>query len=239
MIRATKAVILAAGKGERLREITREIPKPMIPYRGRPVLEHNVLLCAKAGAEKIFINLHHLPDNITGHFGDGAAFGVRIVYSLERDLLGTAGALRKFRAEHPEDFQNPEERFFLLYGDNFSDIDLTALLAASEKNNALATVAFHYRKETRHSGVAEFDREGKILRFIEKPEPGRTKSRWVNAGVYCLKTGIIDLIPEGVSDFGKDLFPEMLRRGIPLFGLCTPAEVRAFDTMDMYNQNRE
>jgi mannose-1-phosphate guanylyltransferase len=222
-----KAVILAAGKGERLGEVTRQLPKPMIQFQGKPILEHNIDLCRKYGATAIYINTHHLPDLIRGHFGDGTRWGVNIEYSFEPELLGTAGAVKSFERNLSE------EPFFVLYGDNYSNYDLDALKKVQTGNNALAVIAFHWRKETSSSGVAEFGGKRRILRFIEKPKPGESTSHWVNAGIYYFSPEIFTYLPQGYSDFAKEIFPLLLRKHVPLFGVCRSTDVRAFDTPEM------
>ena len=129
------------------------------------------------------------------------------------------------------------EPFFVLYGDNFSNYSLSSLTAKSIETNAIATIAFHYREDVSTSGVADFNPEFRILNFIEKPKPGETNSNWVNAGIYYLKPEILDLIPEGFSDFAKDIFPLLLRQNIPIYGVCDHSEVIAFDTPEMFKNN--
>lgn len=219
-----KAVILAAGKGERLKGTVDNIPKPMIEYQGKPVLQHNIELCKRFGIGEIFINTYHLADVIQSHFGDGSAFGVRIRYSLEEEILGTAGALNNFK-----DYLSGEE-FFVLYGDNFSNFDLSSLLHEYGKHACVGVIAFHYREDVSQSGVGEFDQDGRILRFVEKPKPGASDSHWVNAGMYYLNPEIFKYIPEGFSDFAMDVIPALLERGIPLYGVRSDVELKAFDT---------
>ena len=226
-----KAVILAAGKGERLREVTHNIPKPMIQFRGKPILEHNIELCRRFGATEIYINTHHLPDVIRRYFGDGSRLGVRIEYSFEPELLGTSGGVKSF-----ERYLRGES-FFVLYGDNFSDYDLAALRERQMEERVLAMIAFHWRDDTSSSGVAEFDDKGRILRFVEKPAPGESASHWVNAGIYYFREDILSHIPDGYSDFGKDIFPALLKKKIPIFGICARADVKAFDTPDMFRNS--
>jgi NDP-sugar pyrophosphorylase family protein len=223
-----KAVILAAGKGERLKELTAELPKPMIRFDGKPILQHNIELCVSHGVCDLFINTHYRADAITSYFENGAAFGAAIEYSYEPDLLGTAGALANFRQRLGSD------PFYIIYGDNFSRYDLDLLRQVGEQHDAIAVIAFHYREDVSHSGVAEFGDGGRIRRFIEKPKDGETESRWVNAGIYYLSPRIFDHIPEGVSDFGRDIFPALLDKGIPIYGVCEETDVRAFDTIEMY-----
>ncbi|MCL4539984.1 MAG: nucleotidyltransferase family protein [Bacteroidetes bacterium] len=219
-----KALILAAGKGERLKGTIDNIPKPMIEYRGKPVLQHNIELCRKYGIREIFINTHHMADVIKSYFGDGSAFGVKIVYSFEIEMLGTAGALNNFR-----DHLSGEE-FFVLYGDNFSGFGLNSLVEEYRKHDCIGIIAFHYREDVSQSGVGEFAADGRILRFVEKPKPGCSDSHWVNAGIYYLSPEILKYIPEGGSDFAKDVIPGLLERGLPLYSVCSDVQLKAFDT---------
>ena len=226
-----KAVILAAGKGSRIGDVTRSIPKPMIKYKGKPILEHNIELCKRNGIKEIYINTHHLPGVVKKYFGNGINFGVNIEYSFEKELLGTASALVNFK----ERLQ--EGSFFVIYGDNYSNFDLLSLKAKADIVDTVAVIGFHYRKDVSTSGVAEFDNNGKILKFIEKPKPGETNSHWVNAGIYYLDPSIFDAIPNKFSDFGRDIFPMLLRNNVPLYGVCLDSEVRAFDTPEMLKDN--
>jgi NDP-sugar pyrophosphorylase family protein len=225
------AVILAAGKGERLKEVTQNIPKPMIEFKGKPILVHNIELCKAWGVRHIFINTFHLGDIIREYCGDGSRWGVSIEYSIEEELLGTAGALNSFKGKLSA------EPFFVVYGDNYSEFDLSALKCKSKETGSIAVIGFHWREDTSSSGVAEFDTDQKILRFIEKPKPGESDSHWVNAGVYYLQPAVLDLIPSGNSDFAKDIFPSLLGNNIPIYGVCQNIDVHAFDTPEMYKNS--
>jgi NDP-sugar pyrophosphorylase family protein len=227
-----KAVILAAGKGERIKEIARKIPKPMIEFRGKPILQHNIELCKRHGISELYINTHYLPEVITGYFGAGERFGVQIVYSYEPEQLGTAGALRSFRT------QLSEAPFFVLYGDNYSDFDLSIMMKMSRRHHDAPVIAFHWRDDTSSSGVGEFDREGRVVKFVEKPSEGETTSHWVNAGIYLLPPSILAEIPAGTSDFAKDIFPHLLRKRWPLFSVRGKFDLRAFDTPEMYHRSQ-
>ena len=244
-----KAIILAGGKGKRLGKLITEIPKPMINIHGKPVLEHNIELCKKFGITDIFINLHHLGYAIKDYFEDGTRWDVNIKYLIEEELHGTSGAVREIaqnfwgynthssRIAKCESSINLIEPFFILYGDNFSHYNLNSLSSKSKETNSIATIAFHYRDDVSTSGVADFNQESKILNFIEKPKPGETNNNWVNAGIYYLKPEILDLIPDGFSDFAKDIFPLLLSQNIPIYGVCDNSEVIAFDTPEMYSKN--
>jgi mannose-1-phosphate guanylyltransferase len=226
-----KAVILAAGKGDRLKNVTSHIPKPMIKFRGKPILEHNVDLCKHYGITDLYINTHHFHRLIQEYFGDGSRFGVSIQYSYEKSLLGTSSAVKNFSMYLGHD------PFFVIYGDNYSDYNLHSLIKKQKETDALVVIGFHWRDDTAESGVAEFDSQGKVIRFVEKPQKGESDSHWVNAGVYYLQPDIFSHIPDGFSDFAKDIFPKLLKEGLPLFGVCSRSEVRAFDTPEMYTKN--
>ena len=223
-----KAVILAAGKGERIKGVVPEIPKPMIEFRGKPVLQHNIELCKRHGILDLFINTHYKPEVIREYFGAGERFGVRIAYSFEPELLGTAGAVANFGP------QLGDSPFFVIYGDNCSAFDLTRLVAMSREHHDAPAIAFHWREETSASGVAEFDDDARILRFVEKPQPGESESRWVNAGIYYLPASILREIPRGNSDFALDILPALLKKNVPIYGVCEKVDVFAFDTPEMF-----
>ena len=157
-----KAVILAAGTGSRLGKITHQLPKPMIEVAGKPLLAHNIDMCRNAGISEICINLHHLPNVIKNYFGDGSEFGVNINYNYEPSLLGTAGALLPF--------QNILKNgpFFVIYGDNYISFDLMDLKYFNEKINADISILFHWRNDINNSGIAEFNPDSRIIKFVEK-----------------------------------------------------------------------
>ena len=225
------ALILAGGKGERLRKVTDSIPKPMLIYKRKPLLEHNINLCKKFGIKNIFINTHHLPHIIKNYFGNGENFDVSITYSFEEELLGTASTVKNF-----ETFLR-QDPFFVIYGDNYSNYNLNLLKEKAESENALVVIGFHYRADIETSGVAEFDNNDKILRFIEKPKSNETESHWVNSGIYYLHPEIFQALPDRYADFGQDIFPMLIRHGIPIFGICQDSDVKAFDTLEMAKNN--
>ena len=207
-----KAMLLAAGKGTRLRPLTDNIPKCMVPIDGVPVLERNIKWLHHFGVDDLMINLHAMPDVVREHFGDGSDWGVNITYSFEESLLGTAGAVKNVEWF----FDGP---FFLWYGDNLSTCDLRQLFFFHRKKGGIGTMALFYREDVTASGIVGLDDNQQITRFLEKPRPDQIFSHWVNAGIYVLEKSILDSIPEsGVPDFSHDVFPEMLAAGNPIFG---------------------
>jgi len=207
-----RAMLLAAGMGTRLRPLTDTISKCMIPIKGKPLLEHNVDLLKKYGVTDLVINLHHLPATVTDHFGDGSEFGIRITYSVEPELLGTAGAVKNVE----QFFDGP---FFVWYGDNLSTCRLDRLWQAHQLKKAAATIALHYREDPTRSGIVGLDEDDRVTRFLEKPSQDQIFSRWVNAGILVLEREVLSAIPaDCVVDFGRDIFPALLKLGYAVFG---------------------
>ena len=212
--RIIRAMLLAAGQGTRLWPLTESVPKSMLPVAGKPLLQRNVEYLARFGLQEVAINLHHRPEAIMRHFGDGADYGLRIRYSHEPHLLGTAGAVKKLEAFFTE-------TFLVLYSDNLTTCDLDRLHAFHTEKAAVATVALFGRENVGQSGVAELDGNDRIVRFVEKPGAGETASHWVSAGVLVLEPRVLDVIPTGqATDFGRDVLPALLARGYPVYGYC-------------------
>ena len=157
-----KALILAAGEGTRLRPLTLTRPKPMLPIGGIPLLELWLRLLVRHGVRDIAINLHYKPDVVTSYFGDGTRWHVRLTYSFEEQALGTAGAVRRLQSFL-------DERFFVLYGDVLTDLDLTALAALHERKQAALTAALYRVPRPWECGIVAMDADGRITRFVEKP----------------------------------------------------------------------
>jgi NDP-sugar pyrophosphorylase family protein len=212
------AMILAAGKGTRLYPLTETLAKPMVPIGGRPVLEHTVRWLRDHGIRRVVVNLHHRPESVRDHFGDGSRFGVELHYSEEPELLGTAGGVKRVESF----FEDP---FLVVYGDVLTDLDLGALVAfhRSVALTAHATLALDQRPDTTQGGVVELDAGGRIRKFVEKPRPGEIRSPWVNSGVMLLDRALLARIPAGrFTDFGREVLPTWLATGVPLYGWPLP-----------------
>jgi NDP-sugar pyrophosphorylase family protein len=219
------AMILAAGKGTRLSPLTETLAKPMVPIRGKPVLEHTLRWLRDHGVRQVAVNLHHRPESVRGHFGDGSGFGVEICYSEEPELLGTAGGVKKIESF----FEDP---FLVVYGDVLTDFDLGGLVAfhRSAGTATHATLAVDRRADVTQVGVVELDADNRIRRFVEKPRPGESRSPWVNSGVMVLDRALLARIPAGrFSDFGREVLPQWLADGVPLYGWPLPAETFLVD----------
>jgi len=201
-----RAMVLAAGLGTRLRPITYEIPKPMVPVLDRPVMEHILDLLAVHGFEQVIANLHYFPDTIREHFGE------RIAYSYEEQLLGTAGGVRNCR----EFFG--EEPFLVISGDALTDIDLSALAARHREAGGIATLSVKKVPDTREYGVVLHDRDGRVTGFQEKPEPEEALSDLGNCGIYVFSPEIFDYFPaEPFADWAHDVFPALLENDVPFY----------------------
>ncbi len=225
-----KAVILAAGKGERLGTITQELPKPMIEIAGKPILEHNILMCKNSSIEEIFINLHHLPHIIKDYFGDGGRWGVRISYKYEPKLLGTAGAVNNF-CKNLLDLP-----FFVIYGDNYFDFDLRLLRQFHEEKQSDFTIALSHLDDVSNSGIAELTNTGKINSFIEKPINDISNNSWINAGIYFVEAKILNEIKNGYTDFGHDVIPLLINCGYNVYGYKMKKNVVPIDTPELFEK---
>jgi mannose-1-phosphate guanylyltransferase len=201
-----RAMVLAAGLGTRLRPLTYEITKPMVPVLDRPVMEHILDLLALHGFEQVIANLHHFPEMIREHFGE------RLTYREEPELLGTAGGVRGCA-----DFFG-DEPFLVISGDALTDIDLGALVARHREAGGIATLAVKRVPDTREFGVVLHDREGRITGFQEKPDPEEALSDLGNCGIYVFEPGIFDYFPERpFADWAQDVFPALLENDVPFY----------------------
>jgi mannose-1-phosphate guanylyltransferase len=208
-----KALLLAAGLGIRLLPLTARQPKCMVPVAGKPVLQRNIEWLRSQGVAEMVVNLHHHPEAVTGPLGDGRAFGVRLSYSYEPELLGTAGALwgaRKLLAA---------ERFWVIYADNLVDCSLQRMERLHLAHGATLTMGLFWREDVSASGIAIVNGEGRISGFKEKPQPDETLSHWVNAGIFLCDAKIFQFIPpHRACDFGHEILPAMLAAGEPIYG---------------------
>lgn len=197
-------MVLAAGLGTRLRPLTYEITKPMVPVLDRPVMAHILDLLDRHGFGETIANLHYFPDSIREHFGE------RVTYRYEPELLGTAGGVRACAEFFGED------AFLVISGDALTDIDLTALAARHREAGGIATLAVKKVPDTREFGVVLHDREGRITGFQEKPRPDEALSDLGNCGIYVFTPEIFDYFPERpFVDWAKDVFPALLENDVP------------------------
>jgi mannose-1-phosphate guanylyltransferase len=227
-----KAVILAAGRGTRLQPLTHELPKPMIPLLGKPVMEYIIEHLARQGVSEIIINTSHLAHRIEQYFGDGRRFGVRIGYSFEGHLeegrlvpepVGSAGALRKIH-----DLGGfIDETTAVLCGDAVVDLDLQAAAVRHRAQGAMATVITKEvaPEEVCNYGVVVARDDGRVVSFQEKPHPRDALSRMASTGIYLVEPGVLGHIPaDRAYDIGGELFPKLVSLGLPFFTQCLDFE---------------
>ncbi len=225
-----KAMILAAGKGTRVRPITYEIPKPMIPLVRKPVMEYIVEHLVSHGVDQLVVNLSHLPGSIEDYFRDGDRWGCSIAYSHEGKLvdgrfvgtaLGSAGGLKKI-----QDFSGFfDDTFLVVCGDAVTDFDVGKVLEFHRSRGALATIVLKEvpLSDVHKYGVVELDESGRILKFQEKPKPEEAASTMINTGIYMFEPEVLDHIPSGVEyDIGGQLFPALAAMSAPFYGLSLP-----------------
>ncbi len=222
-----KAMILAAGKGTRVRPITYTVPKPMIPILQKPVMEFLLELLRQHGFDKIMVNVSHLAYEIESYFRDGQRFGVEIAYSFEGRIvdgelvgqaLGSAGGMRRV-----QDFAGFfDDTFVVLCGDALIDLDLTEAVRWHREKGAIATIVMKTvpKEEVSSYGVVVTDESGRIQAFQEKPTVEEALSTSINTGIYIFEPEIFDHIPSGEEfDIGSDLFPKLVAEGAPFYGI--------------------
>ncbi|HEY4428759.1 MAG TPA: sugar phosphate nucleotidyltransferase [Solirubrobacteraceae bacterium] len=201
-----RAMVLAAGLGTRLRPLTYEITKPMVPVLDRPVMEHIVDLLDRHGISEVIANLHYFPETIREYFGE------RLAYHYEPELLGTAGGVRACA-----DFFG-DEPFLVISGDALTDIDLGALAARHREAGGIATLAVKQVADTSEFGVVLHDGEGRITGFQEKPAPEEALSDLGNCGIYVFDPAIFDYFPDRpFVDWAKEVFPVLLENDVPFY----------------------
>jgi NDP-sugar pyrophosphorylase family protein len=213
-----KAMILAAGEGTRLRPLTTVRPKPMLPLAGRPLLDYTLDLLAFFGVEEAIVNLHHAAAALEKALRAHPHPHVRLTLSHEQELLGTAGAVRRVADQLTE-------TFFLIYGDNLADVDLDALLRFHRERGAAATLGLFPVPPHAAVGIVDLDPDGRVRAFREKPE--RASGGAANAGIYVLEPEVIAYIPDDrPSDWGHEIFPALLRAGVPIMARFVQGHLR-------------
>jgi histidinol-phosphate phosphatase family protein len=219
-----KAVILAGGEGSRLGNLSKSVPKPMVPIAGKPILEHQIMLCKRYGINDFLLLTGRLGNVVEEYFGDGSQWGVRIEYFQEPYPLGTTGGMKACEARLDEDF-------LVLYGDVMMEMDLGRLVQYHQKKQAVATLVLHPNDHPHDSDLAEVDEEGRITQFLAKP---RSDEGWyanlVNAAVYVLSPKLLAHLQEGVKeDWGRHIFPRLVKSE-RLYGYNTPEYVKDVGT---------
>jgi mannose-1-phosphate guanylyltransferase / phosphomannomutase len=226
---STKAVIMAGGEGTRLRPLTSNQPKPMVPLANRPLMEHILLLLKRHGFEDVVVTVQFLASLVRTYFGDGTDLGMSVTYATEETPLGTAGSVKNAQSALED------EAFLVISGDALTDVDLEKVCAYHREKGALATVVLSRQENPLEYGIVISDEDGRIERFLEKPGWGQVFSDTVNTGIYVLEPEIFDAIPEDETyDFSKDVFPALLAKGAPLYGYIADGYWCDIGTIDAY-----
>ena len=207
-----KAVILVGGPGKRLHPLTYDTPKSMVPVLNKPFMEYTISYLKQFGIEDIILTLNYLPEVIQNYFGDGDRFGVRLNYCVEKEPMGTAGAVK-----NAEQYLNGT--FIVLNGDIFTDLDIADMFDFHQNKGAKATISLHQVDNPSAFGVVETDRDQRVRQFIEKPPLAEATTNWINAGTYILEPEVLRYMPtDRHYMFEKGLFPLLLGQGEPVYG---------------------
>jgi NDP-sugar pyrophosphorylase family protein len=228
-------MILAAGEGTRLRPLTLETSKVLLPVAGVPLIYYTLTWLRSHGVGEVCINLHHLGNRIKELLGDGSQFGVKIHYSIEESLLGTAGGVKK--VAHFFD-----TTFVVVYGDVLTDFNLSAMVKFHRMKKALATVAVSKVAKPSEVGVVKLKNDGRIVSFVEKPSVGAELGNMASGGIYILEKEVLDSIPsQGFCDFAYDVFPKLIKATLPVYGYVLTHEDYLIDigTIDKYLKANE
>ena len=220
-----QVVILAGGKGTRLGDLTRSVPKPMVPLAGKPIIQYQIELARRCGFTQLILLTGHLGEVIENYFGDGRDWGVSIRYCRESVPLGTAGALKEI-----EDCL--EDDFLVFYGDMVMNVDLGELARFHADHKPLATLVVHPNNHPEESDLVEIEADGRVKAFHPKPRTGERDYRnCANAALYVLTRGLLRFIPKGQqSDIGRDILPGVVRAGQTLWGYDTPEYIEDVGT---------
>jgi mannose-1-phosphate guanylyltransferase/phosphomannomutase len=225
-----KAVVMAGGEGTRLRPLTSNQPKPMVPIVGKPCMEHILDLLRGHGFDDVIVTLAFMPQAIRGYFGDGEAHGVAVRYSVEESPAGTAGSVKL--AE-----EALSETFLVISGDALCDIDLGELVRFHREKEAMVTIGLKSVPNPLEFGIVVTDGEGRIERFLEKPSWGQVFTDTINTGIYVLEPEVLRHVPVDTPyDFSKELFPLLLEMGRPLYGYVADGYWQDIGNLDQYRQ---
>ncbi len=225
---------MAGGEGSRLRPLTANRPKPMVPVANQPIMEHILTLLKRHGMTQVVSTLYYLAEEIQGYFGDGSDFGVEMSYSVETMPLGTAGSVKKAADLLGDD------TFLIVSGDALTDCDLTRAIEFHKAKGSLATLILYRVESPLEFGVVITDDEGKVVRFMEKPSWSEVFSDTVNTGMYILEPEVLDLMEEHKAyDWSSDIFPMLLEAGKPLYGYVMDEYWTDVGSLTQYREAQE
>jgi mannose-1-phosphate guanylyltransferase/phosphomannomutase len=225
-----KAVVMAGGEGTRLRPLTSNQPKPMVPIVGKPCMEHIIELLRDHGLNEIVVTVAFLPQSIRSYFGDGSSLGVEIEYSVEETPLGTAGSVRLASGRL-------DDTTLVISGDALCDIDVTRLIEFHREKGAAVTIGLKSVENPLEFGIVVTDEDGRVERFLEKPGWGQVFSDTINTGIYVLEPEVLKHVPRNRPyDFSKELFPLLLEMGRPIYGHVCDGYWQDIGNLDQYRQ---
>ncbi|MFL5932979.1 MAG: NDP-sugar synthase, partial [Gaiellaceae bacterium] len=225
-----KAVVMAGGEGTRLRPLTSNQPKPMVPIVGKPCMEHILELLREHDLDDVIVTVAFMPQAIRSYFGNGDNVGVTIEYSVEESPLGTAGSVRLASGRL-------EETFLVISGDALCDVDLTELIRFHREKEAAVTIGLKSVENPLEFGIVVTDEDGRIERFLEKPSWGQVFSDTINTGIYVIDPEVMRHVPtDRPYDFAKELFPLLLEMGRPLYGCVLDGYWQDIGNLDQYRQ---
>jgi mannose-1-phosphate guanylyltransferase/phosphomannomutase len=225
-----KAVVMAGGEGNRLRPLTSNQPKPMVPVVGKPCMEHILELLREHELNEVIVTVAFLPQAIRSYFGQGETLGMEIGYSVEESPLGTAGSVRLTAKQL-------DETFLVISGDALCDVDLSALVAFHKEKGAAVTIGLKSVENPLEFGIVVTDEEGRIERFLEKPSWGQVFSDTINTGIYVMEPEVLKHVPgDRPYDFSKELFPYLLEMGRPLYGYVMDGYWQDIGNLDQFRQ---
>jgi len=225
-----KAVVMAGGEGTRLRPLTSNQPKPMVPIVGKPCMEHIIELLKQHGFQDVIVTVAFLPQAIRSYFGGGETLGVDVSYSVEESPLGTAGSVRLAAGRL-------DDTFLVISGDALCDVDLTKLIEFHREKKASVTIGLKSVENPLEFGIVVTDDDGRIERFLEKPSWGQVFSDTINTGIYVLEPEVLRHIPKDRPfDFSKELFPLLLEMGRPMYGFVMDGYWQDIGNLDQFRQ---
>src|SRR5437870_8678566 len=225
-----KAVVMAGGEGTRLRPLTSNQPKPMVPVVGKPCMEHILELLREHGLDDVIVTVAFLPQAIRSYFGQGETLGMNVEYSVEESPLGTAGSVRLAAPRL-------DETFLVISGDALCDVDLGALIAFHRERGAAVTIGLKSVDNPLEFGIVVTDEEGRIERFLEKPSWSQVFSDTINTGIYVLEPEVLRHVPtDRPYDFSKELFPLLLEMGRPMYGYVMDGYWQDIGNLDQFRQ---
>ncbi len=229
-----RTVVMAGGEGTRLRPLTINCPKPLVPVCNEPIMEHILTLLRRHGVRQVTATVHYLADEIQAYFGDGTDFGVEMAYSLETKPLGTAGAVKKIEG------WLGDGTFLIVSGDSLTDCNLEKALEFHRSKGSLATLVLHRVAAPLEFGVVITDQDGRIQRFLEKPSWSEVFSDTVNTGIYILEPEVLEYIPpDEFVDWSHDVFPALLEKGMPMFGYVMEGYWTDIGSLSQYREAQE